>query len=76
MEYKEENADFEVCVPLRRAPPAADPAEAAEPDAGGEARSAGGVTRLPIEEVYLRGPGMLLPRSPGRYLTEIRLVLK
>jgi DNA-binding transcriptional MerR regulator len=102
MEYKEENADFEVCVPLRHAP--------AEPDAGSgawsvrtlprrhclvtlhrgpyeqigrsysrllaHARSAGAVSRLPIEEFYLRGPGMLLPRSPGKYLTEIRLVLK
>ena len=107
MEYKEENADFEVCVPLRRAPPAA---ESPEPDAGSgawsvrtlprrrclvtlhrgpyeqigrsysrllaHARSAGAVSRLPIEEFYLRGPGMLLPRSPGKYLTEIRLVLK
>jgi effector-binding domain-containing protein len=38
--------------------------------------SAGLRARLPIQELYLRGPGMLVPRSPRRYLTEIRLAVQ
>jgi DNA-binding transcriptional MerR regulator len=109
MEYREQGADYEVCVPLRRAPPPAAPAQAAGADRESgtwsvrslprrrclvtlhrgpyeqigrsywrllaHARSAGAATRLPLEEIYLRGPGMLLPRSPDKYLTEIRLAL-
>jgi len=31
--------------------------------------------RLPSREVYLRGPGMILPRSPKKFLTEIQILL-
>jgi DNA-binding transcriptional MerR regulator/effector-binding domain-containing protein len=101
-EYREEEADFEVCVPLR-SPPTGGAAQLNDGwsvrelparrglvclhrgpyetlgttykrlfDHAGAARLA---TGLPIEEVYLRGPGMLIPRNPRSYLTEIRLPL-
>ncbi|HOU38141.1 MAG TPA: MerR family transcriptional regulator [Treponemataceae bacterium] len=30
----------------------------------------------PIQEVYLKGPGMIIPRNPKRFLTEIRISVK
>lgn len=32
--------------------------------------------RLPHREVYLKGPGMILPRSPRRFITEIQIMLE
>lgn len=107
MEYRDQDADYEVCVPLRRVPPPQESGKGTGPEpAGGtwsvrtlprrrclvtlhqgpyeqigrsyarllrHARSADAADGLPIEEIYLRGPGMFVPRSPSRYLTEIRL---
>lgn len=30
----------------------------------------------PIQEVYFKGPGMIIPRSPKRYLTEVRVPVR
>lgn len=32
--------------------------------------------RLPNREVYLKGPGMILPRSPKKFITEIQMLLE
>lgn len=32
--------------------------------------------RLPHREVYLKGPGMILPRSPKKFVTEIQMLLE
>jgi len=31
---------------------------------------------LPQREVYLKGPGMILPRSPKNFITEIQFLLE
>jgi len=108
MDYRDDEADCEVCVPLRRAPPAGQETRGGPAGEAGEwsvrvlparrclvtlhrgpleeigrsyarlldrARQAGSSVTLPIEELSLRGPGMLVPPSPRRYLTEIRIGL-
>jgi DNA-binding transcriptional MerR regulator len=32
--------------------------------------------QLPHREVYIKGPGMILPRNPKKYVTEIQMLLK
>ncbi len=32
-------------------------------------------TQIPYREVYLKGPGMILPRSPKKFVTEIQMLL-
>ncbi|HEX2952405.1 MAG TPA: MerR family transcriptional regulator, partial [Bacillota bacterium] len=31
--------------------------------------------KVPPREIYLKGPGMILPRSPKRYITEIQMLI-
>lgn len=33
-------------------------------------------TQVPYREVYLKGPGMILPRSPKKFVTEIQMMLE
>jgi len=38
-------------------------------------RELGLEARTPSREVYLRGPGMILPRSPKKFITEIQMLI-
>lgn len=37
---------------------------------------AGLKTAIPSREIYLKGPGMILPRSPRKFITEIQLLVE
>ena len=95
-EYKEEGADYEVCVPARRrlgiegldcrllpggkaaAIVHAGPYEMLGSSYGklfDYLRSRGKDIRLPIREVYLKGPGFIVRGDPARYRTKILLML-
>lgn len=33
-------------------------------------------TQIPYREVYLKGPGMIIPRNPKKFVTEIQMLLE
>jgi DNA-binding transcriptional MerR regulator len=94
-EFRDEDADIEICVPVKQSIDNAEVACGVLPGARvlsaihkGPYETIGDTYKIlidhvnanglrllsPSREIYLKGPGLILPRSPKRYITEVQLV--